>query len=113
MPLLGAPAPGPVRTPLPTAPPGWLISRRRSAWKAFEECAPDADWAEPVEDGVKASRRKVIKIQCDHRRRSGNPARALARGTDERLDSIYATALIMPCQYTKCPNWVAYHPNEM
>ena len=108
-----APAPDPSKAPRFAPTLGWVVSKKRSAWKAFEDCPAGADWSEPVNEGVTTSRRKVVKIQCDHRRGTGSPARALARGTDETLDEIYRTALIVPCQYTQCPHWVHQHPDEV
>lgn len=116
MPTFPEPA-GPVRANVPPPPPhhGWLISRKPSAWKDFEPCRPEDQWAEPAgEDrfGNKLGRRKVIKVQCHHRRGTGGPARAVVRGADALLEEVYRNALIVPCQYTECPYWNSLHYNE-
>ena len=104
-------APGPV-TSRPPAPPGWLAGSPKTAWKTFEECGEDDLWAEEI--GTGKYRRKVVKIECRHKRRdTGKPARAVVRGEDDHLDEVYRFALIVPCQYTQCPQWVASHPNEV
>lgn len=108
MPTLGTPAPGPSAPAALPQRPGWMCGSRVTAWKDFEPCEPGADWCEDVDGRV--SRRKVIKIECGHKRGGGKKARALARGTDEYLQEVYMLALLAPCRYTECPTWVARNP---
>ena len=92
------------RPALPTAPPGWLCGSPKTAWKAFEECTAEDPWAEEAGRGV--FRRRVVKIECLHKRPdSKQRARAIVRGEEAHLERVYANALIMPCQYTDCPRW--------
>lgn len=105
-----AKAPKVDRTPAAPAPHhGWLCGSPKTAWKAFEDCTADDLWAEEI--GTDKYRRKVVKIECRHKRRStGQRARAVLRGEDDFLEEAYRFALIVPCQYTECPHWVANHP---
>lgn len=94
----------------PAAPPphhGWLVGSanggaKRTAWKDFERCSEDDQWCE---DGV--PRRKVVKIECGHRRQDHSKARALVRGEDEFLEQVHQRANINPCSYTECAPWKA------
>lgn len=108
-----SPTPDPSKAPRFAPTNGWIVNKKRSAWKDFEVCPAGADWSEPVAEGEKVSRRKVVKIQCDHRRGTGKPARAIVRGLDDILDEVHRIALYAPCQYTQCPQWVHMHPDEV
>ena len=100
------------RTPAAPAPHhGWLAGTKRSAWRAFETCGPEDDWVE--DDGARIPRRKVIKVECAHKRGTGKPARAIIRGDEDYLAEVYRVAQINPCSYTECPQWVARHPDRV
>jgi len=106
MPALRGEYAAPARPPLPTAPPGWLCGSPKTAWKSFEPCSADDLWAE--EAGRGEFRRRVVKVECSHKRpETKQRARAIVRGEEAHLERVYANALIVPCQYTSCPRWVA------
>jgi hypothetical protein len=91
------------------ARPGWLCGSRKTAWKGFEPCEADAPWAQ--EAGAGTFRRKVVKVECAHKR-AGRPSRAVVAADDDRLEEVYRFALIYPCQYTHCPRWAARHESR-
>lgn len=114
MPQQWQPAPAEDRPLFATvdAPPGWLCGSRKTAWKSFEECTIDDPWAEEAPAG--GFRRRVVKVECQHKRKeTKQAARAIVRGEEQHLERVYANALIVPCQYTECPRWIDRRSNEV